>query len=72
MNPFSNDNKTIYKKRGFYNSFDETAMVITLMDYLKKINKKITFDSLIKLLIFVLDNLVEGKKINLDIEYVIN
>ena len=72
MNPFSNDNKTIYKEKGLYNSFDETAMTIILTDYLKKINKKITFDSLIKLLIFVLDNLIEGKKINLDIEYVIN
>jgi hypothetical protein len=72
MNPFSNDNKTIYKERGFYNTFNETAMTIILMDYLKKINKLINFDSLIKILIFVLDNLIEGKKINLDIEYVIN
>jgi hypothetical protein len=47
-------------------------MTIILMDYLKKINKIVDFDSLIKVLIFVLDNLIEGKNINLDIEYVIN
>jgi hypothetical protein len=72
MNPFSKDNKTIFKERGFYNSFDQTATVILIMDYLSKNNQKITFNSIIKILIYILDNLIENKKINLDLEIVMN
>ena len=72
MNPFSKDNKTIFKERGFYNNFDHTATIILIMDYLDKFNQKITFNSIIKILIYILDNLIENKKINLDIEIVIN
>lgn len=72
INPISNDNKTIFKERGFYNNFDETATIIIVMDYLKKFNKDINFDRIIKLLIYILDNLIKNKKINLDIESVIS
>lgn len=72
INPFSNDNRTIYMERGFFNSFDETAMTIVVIDYLKKININVTYNNLINLLIHILDNLVAGKKINLNLEILIN
>jgi hypothetical protein len=71
-NPISNDNKKIFKQRGLYNNFDETAMVIIIKDYFKKINKEPNYDNVIKLLIYILDNLYIDKKINLDIERIIN
>ena len=71
-NPFSRDNKTIYKDKGFYNSFQETAAIIIVRDYLEKINKENDYNNSIKILNFILDNLIENKKINLNIEVLIN
>lgn len=72
VNPISDDNKTIYKERGFYNNFDETATTVIIIDYLEKINLDIKYENVLKILIYILDNLIEGKKINLDIEYLLN
>ena len=72
INPITNDNRTIYKDRGFYNNFDETATIMIIIDYLEKINLEINYKNVIKILIYILDNLVEGKKINLNIEYLLN
>ena len=72
FNPISDDNKTIFKERGFYNTFDETAMTVIIMDYLKKINQDINFNNIIKILKYILDNLEKDKSLNLDIAYIIS
>lgn len=72
LNPFSNDHKTIYKERGLYNYYDETSLMVIIIDYLKKINQTINFNNIIAILIFILDNIHHSKKINLDIERIIS
>ena len=72
INPFSRDNRTIYEERGFFNSFDETATIVIIMDYLKKINSEINYDIIMKILLFILDNIVKYKNINLTMEYLLN
>jgi hypothetical protein len=67
-NPIDGTNNPIYEKRGLENDFDSTIFTIIVMDYLKKINKPITYKSVINIIDYILDNCYEEKDIDLILE----
>lgn len=68
FNPINNDENPILKERGLLNDFDSTALIVIIMDYLKKTNMTIKKENIMKTLYFILDNTYMRKKIDLNME----
>ena len=68
FNPIDGSKNPIYNKKGLTNDFESTAFTIVVIDYLKKINMKVTETNIKKILDFILDNTYDDRKINLRAE----
>lgn len=65
-NPLNNSTKNIYPQIGLYNDFDSVYLTNVVIDYMKKINREITEESVKKLLKYIINNI--KKDINLNIK----
>lgn len=59
-NPIDKEKSFVYPELGLYNDFDSVHFTHVVIDYMKKINRDITKESVRKLLKYILDNIKDN------------
>lgn len=68
LNPLNNDKRSLNNKLHLSNDYDSTAFIVTVIDYLKKINQFVYKKNVLVVIKLILDNCCPDKKINLKIK----
>ena len=68
-NPLNNTTKNIFPQIGLYNDFDSVYLTNVVIDYLKKINKDITEESVKKLLKYIINNIKKDMNLKIKRDY---